>query len=168
MTILLDLLVPNLKLVFCGTAASEISAREAAYYANPTNYFWRTLHKIGLTPYQFAPKEFPKLLNYKIGLTDLAKHAHGNDSALKKDDFDRQALHQKIEKYQPKMIAFTSKKAASVFFMKPTRKINYSLQDDVLGETRFWVLTSPSGAARSYWNELVWQALADTIKNSPE
>jgi double-stranded uracil-DNA glycosylase len=161
MTILPDLFAPNLKFVFCGTAASDISAREVAYYANPTNHFWRTLYKIALTPYQFEPKEFPKLLDYNIGLTDLAKQAQGNDSALKKDDFDRQALHQKILKFEPKILAFTSKKAASVFFEKPTRNINYGLQDNVLGQTRFWVLTSPSGLARSYWDEAIWQALAE-------
>lgn len=161
--ILPDLLAPNLKIVFCGTAASDISAREGAYYANPTNYFWRTLHKIGLTPYQFEPKEFPKLLEYNMGLTDIAKQAQGNDSGLKKDDFDSEALRQKILKYQPQILAFTSKKGASEFFGKPTRKIQYGLQDDVLGKTCFWVLTSPSGAARSYWDESVWQVLADNV-----
>jgi TDG/mug DNA glycosylase family protein len=159
--ILPDLLTPNLKIVFCGTAASDISAREAAYYANPTNYFWRTLHQIGLTPYQFEPKQFPKLLEYNVGLTDLAKLAQGNDSALKKVDFDRDALRKKIFKYEPKILAFTSKKGTSVFFEQPTKKINYGLQDARLGKTRFWVLTSPSGAARGYWDESVWQALAD-------
>lgn len=159
--ILPDLLAPNLKIVFCGTAASDISAREGAYYANPTNYFWRTLYKIGLTPYQFQPKEFPKLLDYNIGLTDLAKHTQGNDSGLKKGDFDRESLRKKILKYEPQILAFTSKKGASVFFQKTTGKIRYGLQDDILGKTRFWVLTSPSGAARSYWDESIWQALAD-------
>lgn len=164
--ILPDLLATNLKIVFCGTAASEISAREGAYYANPSNYFWRTLYKIGLTPYQFEPKEFPQLLDYNIGLTDLAKQARGNDSALIEADFDRQALKQKILKYQPKIVAFTSKKAASVFFKKATAKIEYGLQEDVSGQTRFQVLTSPSGAARSYWNESIWQALADSLSST--
>jgi TDG/mug DNA glycosylase family protein len=168
MTILPDLLTQNLKIVFCGTAASDISAQVGAYYANPTNYFWRTLPKIGLTPYPFEPKEYGKLLDYNIGLTDLAKHKQGNDSALKIDDFDRVALHQKILKFEPEILAFTSKKGASVFFQKPTTKIKYGLQNDVLGETHFWVLTSPSGAARGYWDEFVWQALADFNPFSPQ
>jgi len=166
MSVLPDLLTPNLKIVFCGTAASDISAREGAYYANPTNYFWRTLHNIDLTPYQLEPKEFPKLLDYRIGLTDIAKLAQGNDAGLKKDDFDRETLREKILKYQPQFLAFTSKKGASEFFQKSTGKIHYGLQDAVLGKTRFWVLTSPSGAARGYWDESIWQALADTVNNS--
>lgn len=166
--ILPDSLAPNLKLLFCGTAASGISAQEAAYYANPTNYFWRTLYQIGLTPRQFRPQEFPKLLEYGIGLTDVAKGAVGNDSDLTSRDFDAKALHQKILQYQPKMFAFTSKKAASVFFETSTTKIYYGLQENTVGVTKFWVLTSPSGSARRYWDVKVWQALAKAVGKMPD
>lgn len=161
--ILPDLLRPHLKVVFCGTAASMISARKRAYYANPTNYFWRTLFQVGLIASQFQPKEFPQLLDYGIGLTDIAKHAVGNDSDLSRNDYDAEALRQKILQYQPKMLAFTSKKAASEFLKQPTAKISYGLQTDRLDMTRFWVLTSPSGAARRYWDISIWQSLADTV-----
>ncbi|GAB5489990.1 MAG: mismatch-specific DNA-glycosylase [Phototrophicaceae bacterium] len=161
--ILPDLLVPNLKIVFCGTAASTVSARENAYYAKPSNYFWRTLHQINLTPYQFSPQEFNKLLDYGMGLTDIAKHSIGNDDVLAKSDFDAQDLEQKIQAHQPAILAFTSKRAASEFFGKPTSKISYGLQDDKLGVTQFWVLSSPSGSARAYWDVSVWQALADKV-----
>ena len=163
MTVLPDILAPGLKVVFCGTAASTISARDRAYYANPTNAFWGSLYTIGLTPRQFKASEFPQLLQHGIGLTDIAKHAQGNDSELNPSDFDANSLSQKIETYQPRMLAFTSKKGASVFFDKPTRKIEYGLQTEKLGTTHFWVLTSPSGAARAYWDETVWQALANEV-----
>jgi len=161
--ILPDLLQDNLKVVFCGTAASAISAREGAYYANPTNAFWRTLHHIGLTPHQLKPQDFRQLLNYDIGLTDIAKHAKGNDSDLSKTDFDADSLRRKIERFQPGYLAFTSKKGASGFFAIPTRKISYGLQSQKIGTTRFYVLTSPSGAARGYWDESIWQDLADAV-----
>ena len=163
MSVLPDLLEPNLKLVFCGTAASTVSAREEAYYGNPTNYFWRTLYSVGLTPRQFAPKEFPQLLEYHIGLTDMAKNAIGNDLDLSKADFDADGFHEKMAKYQPQVIAFTSKKAASVALRTKTSKLEYGLQKDKLEQSYVWVLTSPSGAARGYWDESVWQALADFV-----
>ena len=163
MSVLPDLIAPGLQVVFCGTAASAISAQEKAYYANPTNYFWRTLYSVGLTPRQLKPREFPELLQHGIGLTDLAKSAKGNDSDLIESDFDVDSLRRKIENYQPQFLAFTSKKGASVFFDKPTRKINYGLQTETIRTTRFYVLTSPSGAARSYWDETIWQALADSV-----
>lgn len=160
--ILPDLLQNNLKIVFCGTAASAISAREGAYYANPTNYFWGTLHRISLTPHQLNPQNFRQLLAYNIGLTDIAKHATGNDADLTKSDFDADSLRRKIKRYQPENLAFTSKRAASAFFALPTRNFSYGLQSQKIGKTRFWVLPSPSGAARRYWNEAIWQNLADT------
>lgn len=163
MSVLPDLLAANLKIVFCGTAASAISAREEAYYANPTNRFWHTLHRIGLTPRQLSPKEYPHLLEYGIGLTDLAKYVSGNDSVLSKTDFDAESLRQKMATYQPKIIAFTSKKGASIALNTTTAKLKYGLQAEKFEQSQVWVLPSPSGAARGYWNESVWQALADFV-----
>ena len=163
MPILPDLLVPNLKLVFCGTAASIIAAREKAYYANPTNHFWRTVYQVGLTPHQFSPKEFPQLLDYGIGLTDVSKDAKGNDVDLLKSDFDPEGFLQKMAEYQPKVIAFTSKKAASIALKTTTGNLAYGLQAEKLEQSQVWILTSPSGLARSYWDESVWQALADFL-----
>jgi TDG/mug DNA glycosylase family protein len=37
--ILPDVLMPGLKLVFCGTAAGTVSARRGQYYAHPQNRF---------------------------------------------------------------------------------------------------------------------------------
>jgi double-stranded uracil-DNA glycosylase len=161
--ILPDLLRENLKLVFCGTASSAIAAREGAYYANPTNPFWRTLYRVGLTPRQLSPKEFPQLLEYGIGLTDLAKYVSGNDSVLLKTDFDAEAFRQKMVLYQPKVVAFTSKKGASVALNTTTAKLKYGLQAEKFEQSHVWVLPSPSGLARSYWDESVWQALADFV-----
>ncbi|MDQ7026695.1 MAG: mismatch-specific DNA-glycosylase [Anaerolineae bacterium] len=158
-----DVFAHHLKVIFCGTAASAISAQEKAYYANPTNYFWRTLYKIGLTPHQLTPKDFPQLLDYRIGLTDMAKQAQGNDSDLSKSDFDVESFLQKVATYQPKVIAFTSKKAASIALKTTTRKLSYSLQPGKLEQSQVWVLTSPSGAARAYWDESIWQSLADFV-----
>nr|WP_228845298.1 mismatch-specific DNA-glycosylase [Phototrophicus methaneseepsis] len=159
-----DLLETGLRLVFCGTAASDISAREGAYYANPANKFWRTLYDIGLIPEPLQPKQFPQLLTYRIGLTDVAKHAQGVDAMLTPSDFDAIALHEKLLLYQPAMVAFTSKKAASVYFAKATGGLQYGIQPEILGETRFWVLPSPSGAAVRYWDIQQWHALSAWVK----
>lgn len=161
MAILPDVLQKNLDVVFCGTAASAISARESAYYANPTNAFWRTLHAVDLTPRLLAPPEFKQVTAYGIGLTDIAKKASGNDSDLSKEDYDADALRAKIVQYQPRILAFTSKKGASVFLGTTTGKLSYGKQSARIEQTAIWVLPSPSGAARRYWNIEIWQALSD-------
>ncbi len=156
-----DLLVPGLALVFCGTAASEASARAGAYYANPSNAFWRALHKTGLTPRLFAPADFHDLLTLKIGLTDLAKFAAGADRQLRRADFDAAALSEKIRRFQPQILAFTSKTAWRIWQGgKAGCPVSYGWQAGQLGATRFFVLPSPSGAARGYWQLAPWQELA--------
>ena len=158
--VLPDLLEPELVLVFCGTAASAVSARAGAYYANPSNAFWPTLHRVGITSRQFAPAEYRDLLPLRIGLTDLAKFSAGVDSALVSSDFDVEALRKKIRRFQPQILAFTSKKAWRACSGNATSPVQYGRQWGRWGSTRLFVLPSPSGAARRYWDLAPWQALA--------
>lgn len=162
-TILPDLLRPGLALVFCGTAAGRRSAEERAYYAHPGNLFWRALFEAGLTPRRLQPSEFPQLPEFGIGLTDLAKCHAGNDNQLPPDAFDVPALRAKIDRYQPGVLAFTSKNAARAFFGSA---VGYGLQQQRLGQTRFFVLPSPSGQARGHWDLGQWQALSALIQKA--
>ncbi len=155
-----DLLAPNLRLVFCGTAPSNASAAAKAYYAKPGNKFWPTLHQVGITPRRFTPNEYPQLLALGIGLTDLCKVHSGVDAELPDDAFDLAEFRHKLAKFQPAMVAFTSKNAAQPAL---ARAVNYGLQEDVWGNTRFFVLPSPSGLATRFFNIEVWQALAREV-----
>ena len=159
--VLPDLLETELVLVFCGTAASAISARDGAYYANPSNQFWRALHATGMTPRPFSPGQFRDLLALKIGLTDLAKQASGADRQLRPRDFDRPGLHERLRCFQPRIVAFTSKAAWRAWRGLGGREpVAYGWQRGALGMTRFYVLPSPSGAARGYWDLEPWRELA--------
>ncbi|HET6554541.1 MAG TPA: mismatch-specific DNA-glycosylase [Dyella sp.] len=160
--ILPDLLQPGLRLVFCGTAAGRRSAQEGAYYAHPGNLFWRALHAVALTPRLFAPLEFPLLPALGIGLTDLAKHHMGNDDELPRDAFDVDALRARIASHAPRMLAFTSKAAARAALGRPAA---YGLQPERIGETRLFVLPSPSGQARGHWDLEPWHALASCVRD---
>ena len=160
--VLPDLLDHGLILVFCGTAASEKSARAGAYYANATNAFWRTLHATCLTARLFLPCDFRDLLGQKIGLTDLAKFASGSDRSLRPGDIDRERLRDNICRFRPQVLAFTSKAAWRGWTGAAARReVAYGWQDETLLETSFFVLPSPSGAARGYWDITLWQLLAD-------
>jgi double-stranded uracil-DNA glycosylase len=156
--ILPDLLRPGLALVFCGTAAGERSAREGAYYAHPGNLFWRALHEAGITPRRFVPADFPALLELRIGLTDLAKRHSGNDADLPPDAFDVPQLLARIERCQPRLLAFTSKAAARAALGRPIDA--YGPQPERLGDTQVYALPSPSGQARRHWDIGPWRQLA--------
>jgi double-stranded uracil-DNA glycosylase len=156
-----DLLAPQLKLVFCGTAPSRASAAANAYYAKPGNRFWPALHAVGITPHRYSPREYPQLLSLGIGLTDLCKIHSGVDSDLPDDAFDLGAFDRKMLHYQPRMIAFTSKNAAQSYLQTP---VVYGEQSTKLGDSRLFVLTSPSGLATRFFNIETWRALADEFK----
>ena len=154
--ILPDVLRPGLALVFCGTAPSRASAAAGAYYANPGNYFWRTLAATGLIPEPLAAGEFRRLPEFGIGLTDLAKRHSGNDDELPADAFDVRALKRKIARHAPRLLAFTSKNAAQAAL---GHGVDYGAQPEAWGRTQLWVLPSPSGQARRFWDAAPWRAL---------
>ncbi|WP_027480599.1 mismatch-specific DNA-glycosylase [Deinococcus pimensis] len=155
-----DLLREDLTLVFCGTAPSLTSARERAYYAHPQNKFWPTLHRVGLTPRRLRPTEYPLLLDLDIGLTDVAKRHSGIDSALPREAFAPLELHGKIERYRPRLVAFTSKRAASEALGVPTGRLPYGPQARDLEGTELWVLPSTSPLGDNHFRIEPWEALA--------
>ena len=153
-----DLLAPGLDLVFCGTAPSPASFKARAYYANPGNAFWPTLHAVGLTPERFTPQRYPELLAWRIGLTDLNKTEYGSDHELSAQAMDPKSLHAKLRKYRPAAIAFTSKNAASLGL--GVKAPAYGRQPDLIEGAVAFVLASPSGRARSFWTIEPWREAA--------
>ncbi|MFZ1904812.1 MAG: mismatch-specific DNA-glycosylase [Steroidobacteraceae bacterium] len=157
MSVLPDVLAPGLRVVFCGTAVSLTSARLSAYYARPGNKFWPTLFKVGFTPRQLRPEEYATVIQYGLGLTDLAKSVAGADAALDDQDFDRRGLRRKIESYSPRVLAFTSKRAGKEF---TRHDVAYGFLRKTVGSTRLFVLPSTSGAANGSWSIKPWEELA--------
>lgn len=153
-----DLLAPGLDLVFCGTAPSPASFKARAYYANPGNAFWPTLHAVGLTPDRMSPQRFPELLGLGLGLTDLNKTEVGSDHELTAAAMDVAALHAKLHRFRPAGIAFTSKHAASLALGRKAPP--YGRQAELLEGTTAFVLASPSGRARSFWTLAPWREAA--------
>jgi TDG/mug DNA glycosylase family protein len=163
MAVLPDVLAQDLDVVFCGTAPGQYSARVGAYYAKPGNRFWPTLHAVGLTPLRLAPQQYRQVLDCKLGLTDLAKHTSGQDAGLRRQDFDPRALQRIAGRYRPRVIAFTSKRAALEYF---GTDVDYGLQSASIGDTSLFVLTSPSGLATRYWQDARhWRELATLVKS---
>jgi double-stranded uracil-DNA glycosylase len=159
-----DVLKPGLAAVFCGTAAGKVSAARGAYYAKQGNRFWTVLAEIGLTPRVLAPDDFREMLDFGLGLTDLAKRASGADHEIAGDEFDVRGLARKLLRARPHILALHGKKAAKLFLGRPSAEIAYGEQVEGFGDIRVFVLPSTSGAARGFWDIKPWRAVARSVK----
>jgi len=163
--ILPDRLAPDLRVWFVGTAAGPRSAAVGAYYAHPGNRFWRALYEAGITPRQFDPHDYPKLLGLGVGLTDFCKTGWGIDSAIAREHFDVAGFRRKVSRLKPQALAFTSKTAASLWLSRPTGRIEPGRQKaQPPNQPAVFVLPSPSGLATSYWSIEPWREVGAWLK----
>jgi TDG/mug DNA glycosylase family protein len=163
--VLPDVLPVGLCAVICGTAAGRQSARVNAYYADSHNRFWGVLHRVGLTPRQFAPAEFRDLPAFGLGLTDIAKKTFGTDSTLLPGAFDVPAFVESVRHCRPRIAAFNGKKSARVFYRLPSRKgLDYGVGPKFPDFPEIFVLPSTSGSATRYWDLMWWQEFARRVR----
>jgi TDG/mug DNA glycosylase family protein len=160
-----DVLRDNLDVVFVGTAAGRRSVEAGIYYAHGGNFFWPTLRTIELTPHRFTPQDFSKLQDVGIGFTDLSKSSCGMDHDVVVTREDLANFTGKMRLHKPRAIAFTGKKAASLWLRRRTDRIRYGRQKARENDfCEIFVLTSPSSAARRYWNLAPWHELSDWLR----
>jgi len=131
------------------------------YYGHRHNRFWKTLNEVGFTPQELQPNQYRRVLEFRLGLTDLCKGASGNDDQLPKGALNIVALREVITEFQPLVLAFTSKTAGKTFC---AHKVDYGWQEETIGTTKLFVLPSTSPRARGYWNIEPWQALASAVR----
>ena len=156
------MLAPGLDVVFCGSAAGTVSARVGAYYAGPGNRFWPTLHAVGLTPVLLRPPDYPRLLAFGLGATDLNKIEFGADTALTRAADDIAGLVAKLDAARPRAIAFNGKRAACAVLAAKT--LAYGRQSETWRDIPVFVLPSTSRRAGAFWDERPWQALGEFVR----
>jgi len=91
-----------------------------------------------------------------IGFTDLCKLGAGMDHQALAFPVDVPAFREKMRRYRPNTVAFTSKKAASLFYGRPTKAIALGRQPSQQDFPIVFVLASPSGAASPHWSVQPW------------
>lgn len=160
-----DVLRDNLDVVFVGTAAGRRSALAGLYYAGGGNTFWAALRATEVVPERFDPESFLRLNELGVGLTDLSKTGSGMDEDIVVTRQDLAEFDAKMRACTPRAIAFTSKRAASLWLRRRTRNIHYGQQKRRAADfCEVFVLPSPSAAARRWWSIAPWQELADWLR----
>ena len=171
MHILEDILTHNLFIVFCGSAASRISAEKGCYYCGPGNKFWAQFSRItGRENVMPASIDDCRIvLEYGIGLTDLNKTESGSDKSLSTTQYDRERFIRVMLDYAPQYIVFNGKAAAYHALRK--RTISYGMQSEMIGESSVFVAPSTSGLSAKDWKshgEACWGRIGEIYRQLKE
>jgi len=145
-----DVIAPDLKVLFCGINPGLYSAATGNHFARPGNRFWPALHAAGFTPRLLHPSEKQLLLEAGYGLTNLVARATAGAAELAPAEFvaGRRRLAAKVRRYRPRVIAFLGMGAYRHAFEAPQARLGE--QPERFEGARVWVLPSPSGLNASY------------------
>jgi len=145
-----DVIVPGLRMLFCGINPGLYSAYTGYHFARPGNRFWSTLYASEFTPVRLTPARQEELLDVGIGLTNLVAHASASARTLSRDELvaGGQRLEEKIELLRPRAVAILGIGAYRRAFYKPEATIGRQMPG--LGPAPLWVLPNPSGANAHY------------------
>ncbi|ETW99770.1 MAG: hypothetical protein ETSY1_13810 [Candidatus Entotheonella factor] len=142
-----DYLQPNLNLVFVGFNPGTRSAQVGHYYAGPGNLFWPLLYETGLISEPLTYRDDARLIEYRIGLTDLVKRSTPSSADLSTAEARAGAgiLERKLLQYSPVVVCFNGKGVYGWY--RGLRRVALGPQEDAIGRSRVFVV--PSTSARN-------------------
>lgn len=145
-----DIIAPDLKVLFCGINPSLYSAAVGHHFARPGNRFWKTLHGAGFTDRLLSPFEDHTLLQLGYGVTNIADRATARADELAPEELiaGKQNLSQKVQHYQPMVLAILGVSAYRTAFKQPKAKMGR--QNELLAGVTLWILPNPSGLNAHY------------------
>lgn len=140
-----DVTAPSLRVLFVGINPGLYSAAIGHNFGRPGNRFWPTLHRSGFTPRQLSPCEERELLQYGLGITNIAARATARAEELSRTELVEGAarLAQKVGALQPQVVAVLGVTAYRAAFEEP--KAQLGAQTRRLAGVPCWVLPNPSG-----------------------
>ena len=102
-----DVIVPHLRVLFCGINPGLYSAATGHHFARPGNRFWRALHGAGFTRRLLSPWEEPALLKCGYGVTNLVARATASADEIDAAELvtGRRRLLSKVRRYAPACVA---------------------------------------------------------------
>lgn len=137
-------------MLFCGINPGLYTGVTGWHFARPGNRFWPALHASGFTPRLLHPSEELELLPLGYGITNVVARATAAAAELEPAEFvaGGRRLRAKVQRYAPRFLAVLGVGAYRVAFDRPRAVLG--LQPETIGETRIWLLPSPSGLNASF------------------
>jgi len=145
-----DLIVPDLRVVFCGINPGLVSGFTGFHFARPGNRFWRTIHEAGLTSQLLTPDRQTELLEAGIGITNLVARTTATAAELTPTELRAggRRLTELATRYRPRVVAVVGIDAYRTAFDAP--RAVPGRQEHPIGPSTAWVLPNPSGLNASY------------------
>ncbi|WP_067720836.1 G/U mismatch-specific DNA glycosylase [Nocardia yamanashiensis] len=145
-----DVIGPGLRVLFCGINPGLWSGATGQHFARPGNRFWPALHRSGFTPRQLRPDEQREMLELGLGITNVAARTTAKADQLTAEELRTggRALVERVEQYQPRVLAVLGIGAYRTAFGRPRTTIGP--QPERIGDTAIWVLPNPSGLNAHY------------------
>jgi TDG/mug DNA glycosylase family protein len=154
-----DVIAPGLRVLFVGINPGLRSAEIGHHFGGRTNPFWRLLFAAGLTPTLLQPEEDRRLLEFSLGITNLAPRPTRAASELDRDELaaGARALERKVARYRPRHVALVGLTIYAQLFPGGTRGAGE--KSERLAGAPVFVLPNPSGLNASFpgfRHKLVW------------
>jgi TDG/mug DNA glycosylase family protein len=154
---LVDIIGDETRVLFCGINPGLMSAWTGHHFARPGNRFWPALHASGFTPRRFAPAEQQGMLALGLGITNVARRATARADELTAQELKAggKLLTAKVEARRPQWLAVLGVTAYRIAFDDKLARVGP--QERTIGDTRIWVLPSPSGL-NAHWSPVMLAA----------
>jgi TDG/mug DNA glycosylase family protein len=145
-----DVAGPHLAVLFCGINPGLYSGAVGHHFARPGNRFWKALHAAGLTDRVLSPFEEVKLLDHRLGITNLVERATRGANDLTPDELRGGAarLRRKVCRLRPGFVAFLGLSAFRTAFGRSDAVVGP--QPESICDSRVWLLPNPSGLNAHY------------------
>ncbi|HSH31586.1 MAG TPA: G/U mismatch-specific DNA glycosylase [Candidatus Saccharimonadales bacterium] len=145
-----DIIDFGLHVLFCGINPGLYTAAIGHHFARPGNRFWSTLHFAGFTPRRLMPAEERRLLDFGLGITNVAHRPTTAAAELSQAELLEGGimLQEKVLRYQPRWLAVLGIDAYRKAFGVPRAAVGPQVQR--IGATCVWLLPNPSGLNAHY------------------
>jgi double-stranded uracil-DNA glycosylase len=145
-----DVIVPRLRVLFCGINPGLYTAAVGHHFARPGNRFWPALYAAGFTDRLVSPFDEKELLQSGYGITNVVMRATGTADQLTREELRAggKRLAAKVSRYKPTVLAVLGLGAYRTAWERS--KAIIGRQEETIGETVVWVLPNPSGLNAHY------------------
>jgi TDG/mug DNA glycosylase family protein len=147
-----DRIRPGVRVLFVGINPGIRSALTGHHFAGFSNRFWKLLYESTLVPEPIKYSDDDRLPDWGYGITNIVPRATPGIDSLRPGEYiaGRTRLRAKVRRYRPAVVALVGVTVYRAMF--PARKgaVSLGLQDEMVCESRVFVLPNTSGRNANY------------------